>query len=60
MHTTQGLPQTVSGRATWSLSSVDWESTHAVSGGNSAAETLEALPTHANDICLQCSSLPTA
>ena len=48
-------------RATWNLSSVDWESTHAVSGGKpSAAETLLALLTHASDICLQCSSLPTA
>ena len=48
-------------RATWSLSSVDWESTHTVSGGKpSAAETLRALPTLASDICLQCSSLPTA
>ena len=48
-------------RATWSLSSVDWESTHAVSGGKpNVAQTLRALPTHASDICLQCSSLPTA
>ena len=49
-----------SSRATWSLSSVDRESTHAVSGGKSAAQTLRALPTDASDICLQCSSLPTA
>ena len=48
-------------RATWSLSSVDRESTHAVSGGKpSVAQTLRALPTHASDICLQCSSLPAA
>ena len=48
----------VPGRATWSLSSVDRESTHAVSGGKpSVAKTLRA---HASDICLQCSSLPTA
>ena len=48
-------------RATWSLSSVDQESTHAVSGGKpSVAETLHALPTQTSDICLQCSSLPTA
>ena len=48
-------------RATWSLSSVDWESIHAVSGDKpSVAQTLRALPTHASDICLQCSSLPTA
>ena len=48
-------------RATWSLSSVDRESTPAVSGGKpSVAETLRALPTHARDICLQCPSLPTA
>ena len=45
-------------RATCSLSIVDWESTHAVSGGKpSVAQTLQA---HASDICLQCSSLPTA
>ena len=48
-------------RATWSLSSVDQESTHTVSGGKpSVAQTLRALPTHASDICLQCSSLLTA
>ena len=46
-------------RATWGLSSVDWESTHAVSAGKlSMAQTLQALPTHTSDICLQCSSLP--
>ena len=46
-------------RATWSLGSVDWESTHAVSGGKpSMAETLRALPTHTSDICSQCSSPP--
>ena len=48
-------------RATWSLSSVDGESTHAVSGGRpSVAETLWTLPTHTSDICLKCPSLPTA
>ena len=48
-------------RATWSLSSVDRESTHAVSGGKpSVAQTLRALPPHTSDICLQCSSLPAA
>ena len=48
-------------RAIWSLSSVDWESTHTGKGGKtSVAETLQALPTHASCICLQCSSLPTA
>ena len=48
-------------RATWSLSSADWKSTHAVSRGKpSVAQTLWALPTHASDICLQCSSLPVA
>ena len=58
MHTTQGWPQTVPGRETYSLSSVDRESTHTVSGGKpSVAET---LGTHASVICLQCSSLPTA
>ena len=47
-------------RATWSLSSVDRESTHAVSAGKpNVAQTLQALPTHASDICLHCSSLPT-
>ena len=36
------------GRATWSLSSVDWESTHTVRRGKlSVAQTLQALPTHA-------------
>ena len=48
-------------RATWSLSSINWESTHSMSGGKpSVAQTLQALPTHASDICLQCSFLPTA
>ena len=48
-------------RATWSLSSVDQESTYTVNGSKpSVAQTLQALPTHASDICLQCSSLPTA
>ena len=61
VHTTQGPPQTVPSRATQSLSSVDRDSTHTVSGGKpSASETLRALPTHASDICLQCSSLHTA
>ena len=54
-------PEPAPCRATWSQSSVDWESTLAVSGGKpSVAQTLWALPTHANDICLQCSFLPTA
>ena len=48
-------------RATWSLSSVDQKSTHNVSWGKpSVVHTLGALPTHASDICLQCSALPTA
>ena len=48
-------------RATWSLSSVDWESTCTVSWGkHSMVHTLRALPTHASNICLQCSFLPTA
>ena len=51
-------------RATWSLSSVDLESTRchaAMSWGKpSVVHTLRALPTHTSDICLQCSSLPTA
>ena len=48
-------------KATWSLNSVDWERTHAMSRGKpGGAETLRALPTHASDICLQCSSLLTA
>ena len=47
-------------RATWNLSSVDWESTHAMSWGKpSVAVTMRALPTHTSAICLQCSSLPT-
>ena len=48
-------------RATWSLNSVDWENTHSTSGGKpSVAQTVQALSTHATDICLQCSSLLTA
>ena len=48
-------------RATWSLSSVDQESTHTTSIGKpTVAQTLRALPPHTSDICLQCSSLPTA
>ena len=48
-------------RATWSLTSVDRESTHTVSRGKpSVAGTLRVIPTHASDICLQCPSLPTA
>ena len=48
-------------RTTWSLSSVDWESTHSMSRGKpSVAGTLRALPMHTSDICLQWSSLPTA
>ena len=48
-------------RATWSLISVDQESTHAVTRGKpSVAQTLRALPTHASDVCLQYSTLPTA
>ena len=45
-------------RATWNLSSVDWESTHHVSRGKpSVAKTLR---THSSVICLQRSSLPIA
>ena len=48
-------------RATWSLSSVDGESTCALNGDKpSVAGTLRVLPTHASGICLQCPSLPTA
>ena len=48
-------------RATWSLSMVDRESTHAMSWGKpSKAQTMISIPTHASDICLQCSSFPTA
>ena len=48
-------------RATWSLCSVDLESTHTVSRGKpSVAQTLRALPLHASDISLQPSSFPTA
>ena len=33
---------------------------HAVSEGKpSVAQTLQVLPTHASDVCLQCPSLPT-
>ena len=47
-------------RTTWRLSSVDWESTHAMSEGKpNVAEKLRALPTHASDIYLQCSSIRT-
>ena len=46
-------------RATWNLSSVDWESTHAVNRGKpSVAQTLQAPHTHASDIFLQCSPSP--
>ena len=48
-------------RTTWSLSSVDQESTHAMSRGKpSVVQTLQALPIYTRDICLQCSSLTTA
>ena len=48
-------------RAAWSLSSVDRESRHDMSGGKpSVAGTLWVLPTDASDIRLQCPSLPTA
>ena len=48
-------------RATRSLSSVDGESTCAVSWCKpSVAGALRELPTHASDICLQRPSLPTA
>ena len=44
-------------RATWNLSSVDWESTHAVNRGKpSVAQTHRTLPTHTSDNCLQFSS----
>ena len=52
-------PRKFPSRATWSLSSIDRESTHAVSRGKpSVAETLQVLPTHSSDICLQCPSFP--
>ena len=58
VHTTQGQPQTVPGRATQSLSSADRESTHTVNRDKpSLAKTLWA---HTSVICWQCSSLPTA
>ena len=48
-------------RAAWSLSSVDGESTCAVSRGKpSVTGTLQVLPTDASDICLQRLSLPAA
>ena len=34
--------------------------THRELGKPSVVHTLQALPTHASNICLQCSSLPTA
>ena len=38
-------------QSNWSLSSVDWESTHTVNGGKpSGAQTLN-LPTQASDVC---------
>ena len=47
-------------RANWSLSNVHRESTRSMSWGKpSMVHTLQALPTHASEICLQCSSLPT-
>ena len=47
-------------RATRTLNSVNQESTHTVSRSKpSVGKTLQALPTHASDICLQCSTLPT-
>ena len=45
-------------RAAWSLSSVDGESTCRERGKPSVAGTLQVLPTHASDICLQRPSLP--
>ena len=59
MHTTQGsLPVEQPG---WSLSSVDAESTHGVSGDKpSVAGTLRVLPTQASDVYLQCPSFHTA
>ena len=48
-------------RATWSLSSIDQKITCTMSWGKpSVVHTLQALPTHARDICLQCSTLPKA
>ena len=49
-------------RATWSLSSVDQESTctpHEM-GQTQCGSYTASTPQHASDICLQCSSLPTA
>ena len=41
-------------RAIWSLSSVDWESTHAESerGQAQCGPDTATLPTHAGDVCL--------
>ena len=48
-------------RTSWSLNSVDPESTCCCELGQaSVVHTLRARPAHASDICLQCSSLPTA
>ena len=61
MHENQGLLWTVPLQNNLELSAVDQESLNAVSRGKpSVAQTLQALPTHASDICLQCSSLPAA
>ena len=47
-------------RAPWSLSSGDQGSTHCLALGKaSVVHPLQATPTHASDICLQCPSLPT-
>ena len=50
-------------RATWILSSIDWESTHTVNRGKpSVAQTLQAPHTHASDFFFFFAvfSLPTA
>ena len=47
-------------RGTWSLSSVDHKSTcRDELGQTSVVHTLRTLPTHASEVCLLCSSLPT-
>ena len=54
-------PRSVPCRATWNLSSVDWERTYSMSGDKpSMDQTLRGLPKPTSDIGLQCSSLPAA
>ena len=53
VHATQGRLWTGPLQTTWSLSSVDRDSTHAVSGANPGWPRDRELPTHASEVCLQ-------